>query len=166
MFRLNFDRDLVEEESCGKFIIVWCVYCVCVTCTYSAVDMHPSIRTYTCDRNPWRDNRCLFFCLSRTSRDFARSLFFVYLDFENLERKRGQYQDSWVFGGLSKRNVASKPRKGGISIGHVLQIDWFWLSIFHTNLVRGLSNKEMSSLRRSTIRTRTRNKGVKCCLII
>ena len=27
-------------------------------------------------------------------------------------------------------------------------IDWFWLSIFPTNLVRGLSNKEMSSLRR------------------
>ena len=29
---------------------------------------------------------------------------------KRLERKRGQYQDSWVFGGLSKRNVASNPR--------------------------------------------------------
>jgi len=59
MFRPNFERDLVEEESCGEFVLVWCVCmcvrvyvsvcvcCVCVTCTYSAVDMNPSIRTYT-----------------------------------------------------------------------------------------------------------------------
>ena len=51
-------KDLVEEESCEIFIIVWClcmcvrvyvsvcVCCVCVTCTYSGVDMYPSIRTY------------------------------------------------------------------------------------------------------------------------
>jgi len=31
-------------------------------------------------------------------------------EIQNLERQRGQYQVSWVFGGLSKRNVASKPR--------------------------------------------------------
>jgi len=42
----------------NKRIIVWCVYmcvhvyvcacvcCVCVACTYSGVDMYPSIRTY------------------------------------------------------------------------------------------------------------------------
>ena len=30
MFRPNFKRDLVEEESCGNFMIVWCVCCVCV----------------------------------------------------------------------------------------------------------------------------------------
>jgi len=29
---------------------------------------------------------------------------------QNLERQRGQYQDSWVFRGLSKQNVAPKPR--------------------------------------------------------
>jgi len=52
MFWPNFERDLVEEELCEKFIIVWCmcmcvhVYvsvcmcCVCMTCTYSTVDMH------------------------------------------------------------------------------------------------------------------------------
>ena len=56
MFRPNAKRDLVEEESCEKFNIVWsvsicvrvyqsvCMCCVCMTCTYSAVDMHP-IRT-------------------------------------------------------------------------------------------------------------------------
>jgi len=32
-------------------------------------------------------------------------------------------------------------------------IDWFWLPIFPTNLVRGLSNKEMSSLKRWAICT-------------
>jgi len=37
----------------------------------------------------------------------------------------------------------------------VPSIDWFWLPIFHTNLVRGFSNKEMSSLRRWAICTRT-----------
>jgi len=31
-------------------------------------------------------------------------------EIQNLERKRGQYQDSWVFRGLSELNVASKPR--------------------------------------------------------
>ena len=30
MFRPNFERDLVDEESCGKLIIVWCVCYVCV----------------------------------------------------------------------------------------------------------------------------------------
>jgi len=36
MFRLNFERDLMEEESYGKFIIVWCVCCVtmCVLCSF------------------------------------------------------------------------------------------------------------------------------------
>jgi len=54
MFRCNFERDLVEKGSCGKFVIVWCVCmcvhvcvcCVCVTCTYSGVDMHSSIRCF------------------------------------------------------------------------------------------------------------------------
>jgi len=36
-----------------------------------------------------------------------------------------------------------------------LSIDWFWLPIFPTNLVRGLSNKEVSSLRRWATCTRT-----------
>jgi len=31
-------------------------------------------------------------------------------EIQNLERKRGQYQDSWVFGGLFERNVDSKHR--------------------------------------------------------
>jgi len=30
MFRRNFERDFVEEQLCGKCIIVWCVCCVCV----------------------------------------------------------------------------------------------------------------------------------------
>jgi len=34
-------------------------------------------------------------------------------------------------------------------------IDWFWLPIFPTNLVRGLSNNEMSSRRRWAMCTRT-----------
>jgi len=43
-------------------------------------------------------------------------------------------------------------------------IDWFWLPIFRTNLVRGLSNKEMSSVRRSAIELQ--NKWAKCSIMI
>jgi len=39
------------------------------------------------------------------------------------------------------------------------RIDWFWLPIFPTNLVRGLSNKELNSLRRWSICTRNSKWG-------
>ena len=51
------------------------------------------------------------------------------------------------------------------------RLDWFWLPIFPTNLVRSLSNEEMSSWRRWAICTRTAplfwNKGARCqCSLI
>jgi len=74
----------VEEDSCGKSILVCCVCmcvrvyvcvyvcCVCVTCTYSGVELHPSIRiniySYQCSCQ--LTGITLFFCFILMRVDF------------------------------------------------------------------------------------------------